>query len=138
MRRKFAAILLGGALLVGAVGFTGTAEAQTGLNPDQTAKVTQFLNGLLAKANQFCAQNPSVSLCKKVPSITQAQIDGLVSRVNSAVIRAGGVEAIKARLASAGGTVKAQLCANSSKVLAKVPAKYRTQAQSAVTRLCAS
>ncbi len=138
MRRKIVAVLLGGALLVGAAGFSGTAEAQTGLTPDQSAKLTQFLNGLLAQANQFCAQNPSVSLCSKLPSISQAQIDSLVARVNSAVIRAGGIEAIKARLNSAGGTVKAQLCANSSKVLAKVPTKYRTQAQAAVTRLCAT
>lgn len=134
MIRRFAALLLGGALLVGSVGIAGTASAQSGLTSQQQAQINQLLNNALQQANQFCASNPNVALCRKLPKITQAQIDNLVNRINQAVIRAGGTQAIANRLAP----VKAQVCANQATVLAKVPVKYRPQATTALARLCAS
>lgn len=135
MIRKFAALFVGGAILVGTVGVAGTASAQTsGLTPEQQTQVTQLLNRTLQQANQYCASNPTFALCRFLPKITQTEITNLVNRINSAVIRAGGVEAIKNRLAP----VKSKLCANKAIVLARVPAQYRTQATTAINRLCAA
>ena len=134
MFRKFAALFVGGAILVGSVGVAGTASAQTGLTPTQQSQITQLLNRALEQANQFCARTPNFPLCRFLPRITQTEVNRLVTQINSAVIRAGGTEAIKNRLAPA----KAKLCANKDTVLAKVPVKYRTQATSAVNRLCAT
>lgn len=134
MIRKFAALFVGGAIVLGSVGVAGTANAQTGLTPTQQTQITQLLNQALAQANTFCTANPTFALCKYLPKITQTEITNLVNRINTAVISAGGVEGIQARLAP----VKARVCANKDTLLARIPLQYRTKATTAINRLCAA
>jgi hypothetical protein len=130
MKRSLVALVLGGALLLGSVGVTGTASAQTTSLPSQS-QITNFLNRALAQATTFCASRPNIAVCKRLP--TEAQVTNLVNRVSTAVRNGGGQAAIRARLAP----VRDQVCANSGRVLAKVPLQFRPQATQAVNRLCA-
>lgn len=132
MKRTITALFVGGAILVGSLGITGTASAQTGLSSNQQSQLTQVLNNVLAQANQICARVPSIPLCRFLPRVNQVDINRLVTQVNSAVIRSGGIAAIESRLAP----VKSQLCANKDRVLARVPGAFRTQAATAINRLC--
>jgi len=134
MFRKFAALLVGGAIIFGSVGVAGTANAQTGLTPAQQQQLTQTINRAIEQANRACAANPRAVLCQYLSRVNQVEVANLVGRINTAVTRGGGVEAVKARLAPA----KAKLCANRTAVLSKVPAAYRTQATTALNRLCAT
>jgi len=129
MRRKLTALLLGGALLLGATGMVGTAEASTTAPTNQSTVINQ----LLARITTQCAARPTTPLCVQFNRLSTAQINRAVDQVNRAVQQGGGAEAIRARLTTARATV----CANPNTVLARVPAQFKTQATQAVTRLCA-
>ena len=138
MSRKLLAIFMGGALMLGVLG-VGTAPAGAQLTSGQQAQLTTGLNQLVNQINQLCANNPRLApVCAKLPKVTQAQIDSLVSRVNQAVSQPGRMDAISARI----GTAKAQVCANQDAILAripaKVPARFQARAQAAITKLCAA
>jgi hypothetical protein len=138
MSRKLLALFMGGALMLGVLG-VGAAPAGAQLSSNQQASLSTALSQLVNQVNQVCASNPKLApVCAKLPKVTQAQIDALVSRVSQAVSKPGRMDAISARI----GTAKAQVCANQDAILARIPAKVPAQlqarAQAAITKLCAA
>jgi hypothetical protein len=131
MRRKLTAVLLGGAIVAGSLGFAGTVEAR----PASTNAATQnAVNRIVAQITARCAAQPSAPLCRQVNRLTPAQVNNISNRVTQAVRQAGGIGAVQARL----GPLRQALCANPGVVLNRVPVQFRAQATAAVARLCAS
>jgi len=128
VKRKLTAALLGGAIILGSLGMTGVADASTA-PPSRTSGA---LSGLLTRITEQCAARPETPLCRQFNRLTPAQINRAVAQVNLAVQRGGGTEAIRARLVAARATV----CADTTAVLARVPARFKPQATEALGRLC--
>lgn len=128
MRRKLTAVLLGGTIILGSLGMTGIADA----SPAAPSRASSALSALLTRITEQCAARPETPLCRQFNRLTPAQINRAVTQVNLAVQRGGGTEAIRARLVAARTTV----CADTTAVLARVPARFKPQATEALTRLC--
>jgi hypothetical protein len=119
VRKKILAAMLGGSMLLGTVGLTASpASAQSAT--DLQSAITQ-LQAQFPQLQQLLSRLQGV----KLPKLSEAQINRLVSRVNLAATR-------NVSLAD----VKAQLCANQSTILARVPAKYQAKATQAIARTC--